>query len=671
MMKSTRVVKCLAMMGLISCVAVLPRMAEADDAYCRWLFEANPSINAGSASGVSLNLGNGVTLHDGYAAFQAVSGKAGETSGAVNLSGAQAITVSFFLRNPVHSDTSTVLLELSDNYNDAPGRFYIGHSVESDADKISACFHIGPGDTANYSNVDAKGLQLRDGQWHHIAIVYRTGCDYPKQTAIYVDGTNVTLSTRTGSGKVVENKPTTGVTFSSADTLYVCGRAGAAARTMDLADLSIFKRELTVQEVRGLFAGFLFVEQADDALGASSPAVGVHQGYQAGDVVPFSWTKADESANEELRGWTLWTNDVENANAWGVWKRGFGNCGSFVHNGGMVRLTWTTVVERLIGDYHWMLDASPSINMGPSDVKMTFGEDVAVSSGYAAFTGQGTSCAVSSSAIDLGTAPAVTLAFMLRNPVKGDKTGILVEQSADYNNVSGSFLIVYANDESKGEQLSLNLRYKVGSGYSLCTANNLCLHDGKWHKIVVIFRKAAYLKNMALYVDGVAAPLTNSDTDPGHQCNTTDMTFANDKFYLGGRNGKGWVAADLKGFAIYKRELSVAEMQGYPGDWEGSLLTTAKGDGVTGAHLPIASFGSQCAISEGDVLSFTFANDPLYSLSTGRPKKLASWTVYRQIGNAWESYLTGTEKSFEFTNPGGNLKLELDFVSPGFAVLLK
>ena len=671
MMKSTCVVKCLAMMGLISCVAMT---AQADDAPAyRWLFEANPSINAGSASGVSLNLGNGVTLHDGYAAFQAVSGgKAGWTSSPVDLSEAQAITVSFFLRNPVWNvGDSSILIELGEDYNAKSGRFLIAHTVEDGADKIGALICVDPSGK-RYSNVDAKGLQLRDENWHHIAIVYRTGCDYPKQAAIYVDGTNVTLSTRTGSGTVVENKPTTGVTFPSADTLYVCGRAGVAARTMDLADISIFKRELTAKEVYGLSIGtqegLLFVEQTDAAPGTSSPALGAHQGYQAGDVVPFSWTKADASASEDVRGWMLWTNDAANVGAWGVWKRGFGNCGSFVHTGGQVNLIWTTGGECEPPTYKWGLDSSPSSNEQSADVKMTFSAGVDVSQGYAAFTGAANSSAVTSDDIDLRDASAITLAFSLRNPDRKNGS-VLIEQSPNYSNCDGSFLITCKNGDSQtSRNLELCLRIGNGLGFACVDATNVPLADGEWHDIVIIYRKADYPGCMSLYIDGREVALTRraGGQDPNVTASPTGaFAFAKEKLYLGGRNGTGVVAADLRNFAVYKRELSVAEIQG------GVLLTTAKRDEVTGAHLPIAPFGSQCAIREGEVLSFAFADDRLHSVVDGKTRKLASWTVYRQIGNAWESYLTGAGKSFEFTCPSGNLKLELDFAPLGFAVLLK
>ena len=664
MMKSTCVVKCLAMMGLI-CAAMTAQAAVGDAPAYRWLFEAKPSANQGTGGDVKMTIGDGATLGEDtdagltYAAFTDdganTSKKSARTSANIILSDAQAITVSFYLRNPTAS-ASSVLFETSDDYNHGTGRILIGHIVVDGQDLIS--LGVLTTTSPSYSNVDAKGLSLRDGQWHHVALVLRTGCDWPNQAAIYIDGARATL-TKPDEGDVKVDASTRGLEFAN-EVGYFCGRAGAAKKTADLADLSIFKRELSQEEVYALFLrtkdGVLIVDQADDASGTSSPAIGGHEGYQEGDVVPFSWT-ADGGAVEANRAWVLSTNGV-------TVKRGFGNCGSFVHDGGRMHLAWTTAADGPVSDYHWMLDASPSPNMGPSDVKMTFGADVDVSNGYAAFTGQGSSCAVSSSAIDLSAASAVTLTFMLRNPEKKDG-GVLVEQSANYVNASGAFYIGYANlGGSDGEQLSLNVRYKIGEGYSLLTANNLCLHDGKWHKIVVIFRKAAYQKNMALYVDGVAAPLTKSDNDTNHQKSTEGMTFANEKFYLCGRGGSGKVAADLKDVAIYKRELSAAEIQG------GSLLTTAKGCEVTGVFLPCAPFGSTRFALPGEIYSFTFGDTPLYSVDGGKKVNFQSWALYRKDGETWTPWQSGRTKSFEFVYPGGDVKLELKFGS-GFAILLK
>ena len=203
--------------------------------------------------------------------------------------------------------------------------------------------------------------------------------------------------------------------------------------------------------------------------------------------------------------------------------------------------------------------------------------------------------------------------------------------------------------------------------------------DGLWHHVAVVFRKAVW-PNSDIYVDG--RKLTGIQ-DTQHKLNTTSLSFAsNQKLYLCGRDSKNSTGADLDNVTIHTRALSERDVvAAYLDECEemgktaivpdgfSTLVVTAK-KAVPQEDLPIPGFGKTCICTEGETLSFDFTRGP-YTVEGGAGKcSLTGWTLYRLVEGEWTACQSGKNPLVEFVHPGGQVKLELKFSSPGMMLMV-
>ncbi len=203
--------------------------------------------------------------------------------------------------------------------------------------------------------------------------------------------------------------------------------------------------------------------------------------------------------------------------------------------------------------------------------------------------------------------------------------------------------------------------------------------DGLWHHVAVVFRKAVW-PNSDIYVDG--RKLTGIQ-DSQHKLNTTSLSFAsNQKLYLCGRDSKNSTGADLDNVTILTQALSERDVvAAYLDECEemgkaavvpegfSTLVVTAK-KAVPQGELPIPGWGRTSICTEGETLSFDFTRGP-YTVEGGAGKcSLTGWTLYRLVEGEWTACQSGKNPLVEFVHPGGQVKLELKFSSPGMMLMV-
>ena len=171
-----RILLAFATFGAVSC-----RGADGD-VLAFWRFGGNGL--ASSAGGGTLLRGAGVTLTEDYAHFDGTTSAWLKTPAAIDLSSKVSVTFDFWVRPSCHG---SILYEFDLNINTPPS--------------LSCSYTAAP--LRSYGNSEGQGKDGKlagpndihtDGQWHHVAVVYRIA-GYPDCMSLYVDGQDVGTST--------------------------------------------------------------------------------------------------------------------------------------------------------------------------------------------------------------------------------------------------------------------------------------------------------------------------------------------------------------------------------------------------------------------------------------------------------------------------------------------
>ncbi len=153
------------------------------------------------------------------------------------------------------------------------------------------------------------------------------------------------------------------------------------------------------------------------------------------------------------------------------------------------------------------------------------------------------------SAIDLTSYSALTLAMWVKITDNNQAAAILAELSANYNNVSTG-LILYADTVSN----AIHYGHKGDVGYSEFSTS---FSDwGVWHHFAAVHDKTASTNEVTWYLDGTAQTRT---AGAGNSNNTN--AFANTTLYLMARNaGSLNNQCSFADFRLYGRALAAGDV---------------------------------------------------------------------------------------------------------------
>ncbi len=159
-------------------------------------------------------------------------------SSPVQLDGKTAITVSFWLKWNEYANDDRLAMELTDNFNEAPGGFL----VDPNSSYGSFAVAIGIGSSRNVSIFARPSA----GQWHHYAFVLDTQAPASEQIVPYVDGQPVSY-TKVESG--------TGAGSFASSSLYFMSRAASGLfGAGDLDEVALYGRTLSAAEIAKQFS---------------------------------------------------------------------------------------------------------------------------------------------------------------------------------------------------------------------------------------------------------------------------------------------------------------------------------------------------------------------------------------------------------------------------------
>ena len=521
---------------------------------------------------------------------------------------------------------------------------------------------------------------LPETGWQNVAIVFskqRT----PDCCAVYFDGVRQDLEIYKDEKGAFYDKTMAGQSYYN-DFLYIGGRAGAGTTVGNLDEFGIYDYAMGADEVVRMTAditgkgGSLQVMSAGGVHGAAQPVIGSHAGYAEGEAVSFSW----EDAEVSVRGWTLFDSTD---GQWNAVKRGYGRCGTFTHTGGMMRLRWETDDAAC----RWTFADGTGRNAGirGADCDLDISGNASAAGGYLAVPSEAAAFAGTKTTLDLSTASGVSSSFWIRSPIRR-AAGVMIELSANYNlseNQKGTVICMSYSSETHG--------YTVGAtggglkGYSVVNYNPAevddVMSDGDWHHLAFVFRKDRW-PNIDFYIDGVRMAVTG-DGATGHDTDLTGCRFAYDqKLWLCHRGTENSMKADLDNVTIHSRALTAADVAtAYLAECEemgktavvpdgfSTLVVTAK-KAVPQEDLPIPGFGKTCICTEGETLSFDFTRGPYTVEGSAGKYRLTGWTLYRLVEGEWTVFRSGKNPLVEFVHPGGQVKLELNFSSPGMMLMV-
>jgi hypothetical protein len=236
----------------VACVFLALSTAGAAELVHLWDFEGSKIWNdkAGMAHGLvpmttTLNTSTG---HNGGRAATIGSAITG-TNDYVPLDGtrlfqpaATPFTIIFWFRMPADGTTDPRgIFDFSGNGQDGPQSLYIGTSGEL-AVRVDV-----PGSGFSLAKIAAP---LDDGQWHFVAATY----DPAAGLNVHLDGFGVDASAAATAGNVPMNP------FSYLGAFNVTGNPEAKGLGGDLDDFAIFAGLLTEEEIAGLYAGTIRIQ---------------------------------------------------------------------------------------------------------------------------------------------------------------------------------------------------------------------------------------------------------------------------------------------------------------------------------------------------------------------------------------------------------------------------
>ncbi len=206
------------------------RTGPLDDAIAYWPFDKADNMLEDATGNGNVLTGTGVTVNDGAAVFDgSQSGFA--TLATLPLYAYRSMTVEWFMRSSM-SDLS-IVLETSPDYNGVKGTFCVAAN-----DYASAAIQAGYRTVMGGFNV-CRLLDVLDGKWHHVALVYDDSAPFRDVIRLYCDGILAT-----SRSAVYE-----GIARHQSERLYIGTRGGSLYPFVgELDDIKITGRALDPSE---------------------------------------------------------------------------------------------------------------------------------------------------------------------------------------------------------------------------------------------------------------------------------------------------------------------------------------------------------------------------------------------------------------------------------------
>ncbi|HWR52618.1 MAG TPA: glycosyl hydrolase family 18 protein [Bryobacteraceae bacterium] len=218
------------------------------DPYTYWKFDDATGATAADSSGNrnTASLYNNPSWLTGTScrigACLSFNGSNQHASAAVDISGTQAVTVSFWMSWSSYANDDRLALEFTPNFNSSTVGFMVDPNSSSAG---GGQFEVGLQGDAGYNQV--VFARPSAGTWHHYAFVFNKAAAAANEVTPYVDGTAVPY-TKTSSA---DNTNGFG-----ADRLHLMSRATSSLFGPGvLDDMRIHRRALSASEIQLLAAG--------------------------------------------------------------------------------------------------------------------------------------------------------------------------------------------------------------------------------------------------------------------------------------------------------------------------------------------------------------------------------------------------------------------------------
>jgi len=220
-----------------------------------WTFDGKDTNWTGQTTGTVADksgLGNTGTLTNMSRTSSPTIGKIGQglkfdgvddyinTASTVNFGGTKVVTVSFWMYKTAFTNTDLLTMELSSNYNDNDGTFFI------DPNASGGYFNVGLQDSASTNRFRVERFtRPSTNNWHYYTIVFDNSTVTGDITS-YVDGVPQAENLSTNNKDQSSNVKT--------DTLYFMSRGGTSLFNSGLLDeVRIYNRALSASEVKQLY----------------------------------------------------------------------------------------------------------------------------------------------------------------------------------------------------------------------------------------------------------------------------------------------------------------------------------------------------------------------------------------------------------------------------------
>ena len=148
-----------------------------------------------------------------------------------------SLTVEFFLRTTNGTETA-MLCELGPNFNEHSGSFAVTLN-EGTPGILNGGFNLNATDVSVYAVRRSSGVNVADGRWHHVALVYDDETAYVEPVRLYLDGQPCARTAHDGRGS----------TRLLSGSLCLGSRGNAGIKfTGELDDVRLTARALTPAE---------------------------------------------------------------------------------------------------------------------------------------------------------------------------------------------------------------------------------------------------------------------------------------------------------------------------------------------------------------------------------------------------------------------------------------
>jgi hypothetical protein len=609
---------------------------------CWWKLDEGSGTAASDASG---NGNNGTLVNS-------PTWTAGEINGALSFNG-----VNNYVSTPAIGLSSAIAVSVSlwvnRTYSNAGGHALFESTRDSNSTTTGFMFF--PDDASSCSGggmlVGLRGnagynlkcyAQPTSGVWHHLVAVFDKSQSALNEVSLYLDGVLQTAQVQTLSGANTNNFGT--------DPLYLMCRGGGGDFCSGMIDdFRVYNRTISGAEVQRLYA-----------LGGTQPAISLitpTNGTTVNGTITIAANATDNAGvvgvqfktdgsnlGAELAAppyQTLWDTTTASNGAHQLTAIARDAAGSTGNSAVTVTVSNTVPVQGLV--CWWKLDEGSGT--AASDTSGNGNNGTLVNSPTwtageinGALSFNGVNNYVSTPAIDLSSAIAVSVSLWVNRTYSNTGGHALFESTRDSNDSTTGFML-FPDDVSDCSGGGMLAGLRGNAGYNLkCYAQPT---SGVWHHLVAVFDKSqSALNEVSLYLDGV---LQTAQAQVSSGANTNN--FGTDPLYLMCRGGNGdFCSGVIDDFQVYNRALSGAEVQ------QLYALGTTLNKQIVQTKQTVVNFGSVT----GSVAVLTV--NPVMSLPA--PWQTADIGIVRLVGSAGFSAglytlqgagtISGTADNFRF-----------------------